>query len=208
MELIRHEMTPRKISRAIQELCRELVPNPEPRFLPVTPIAGAEVLDCFMVVDRHVREHGGSVCYGWQIWEWPGVYIEAEFHAVWRDPGGILRDLTPKQLPFQQILFLPDAARAYDGRQVKNVRRALSPRPEVSAFISACDAEHELMNRGARAYEHGQIRIDGEEARELVAIKEAKIRAYQAIVAGLPRPGRNDPCPCGSGRKFKKCCGR
>jgi len=20
--------------------------------------------------------------------------------------------------------------------------------------------------------------------------------------------GRNDPCPCGSGRKFKKCCGR
>tara|TARA_Y100000782_G_scaffold90970_1_gene99491 strand:+ start:133 stop:582 length:450 start_codon:yes stop_codon:yes gene_type:complete len=21
------------------------------------------------------------------------------------------------------------------------------------------------------------------------------------------KPGRNDPCPCGSGRKFKKCCG-
>ena len=21
-----------------------------------------------------------------------------------------------------------------------------------------------------------------------------------------PRIGRNDPCPCGSGRKFKKCC--
>lgn len=21
-------------------------------------------------------------------------------------------------------------------------------------------------------------------------------------------PGRNDPCPCGSGKKFKKCCGR
>nr|WP_238346205.1 SEC-C metal-binding domain-containing protein [Luteimonas saliphila] len=20
-------------------------------------------------------------------------------------------------------------------------------------------------------------------------------------------PGRNDPCPCGSGRKYKKCCG-
>jgi uncharacterized protein len=22
-----------------------------------------------------------------------------------------------------------------------------------------------------------------------------------------PEPGRNDPCPCGSGRKFKNCCG-
>ena len=24
----------------------------------------------------------------------------------------------------------------------------------------------------------------------------------------LPRVGRNDPCPCGSGKKFKSCCGR
>ena len=23
-----------------------------------------------------------------------------------------------------------------------------------------------------------------------------------------PKVGRNDPCPCGSGRKFKQCCGR
>lgn len=23
-----------------------------------------------------------------------------------------------------------------------------------------------------------------------------------------PRPGRNDVCPCGSGRKYKQCCGR
>ncbi|HEX9887387.1 MAG TPA: SEC-C metal-binding domain-containing protein [Longimicrobiales bacterium] len=28
-----------------------------------------------------------------------------------------------------------------------------------------------------------------------------------AALAG-PRAGRNDPCPCGSGRKFKKCCGK
>jgi len=24
----------------------------------------------------------------------------------------------------------------------------------------------------------------------------------------MPQPGRNDPCPCGSGKKFKKCCGK
>ena len=23
-----------------------------------------------------------------------------------------------------------------------------------------------------------------------------------------PKVGRNDPCPCGSGAKFKKCCGK
>jgi preprotein translocase subunit SecA len=33
--------------------------------------------------------------------------------------------------------------------------------------------------------------------------------------AGKPAPikqalkvGRNDPCPCGSGKKYKKCCGK
>jgi uncharacterized protein len=24
---------------------------------------------------------------------------------------------------------------------------------------------------------------------------------------GSRRPGRNEPCPCGSGRKYKRCCG-
>ena len=27
-------------------------------------------------------------------------------------------------------------------------------------------------------------------------------------VRSAPRVGRNDPCPCGSGKKYKKCCGK
>jgi hypothetical protein len=30
----------------------------------------------------------------------------------------------------------------------------------------------------------------------------------QTIRREAPRVGRNDPCPCGSGKKYKKCCGR
>jgi SEC-C motif len=26
------------------------------------------------------------------------------------------------------------------------------------------------------------------------------------IIRGIPKIGRNDPCPCGSGKKYKKCC--
>ena len=29
-----------------------------------------------------------------------------------------------------------------------------------------------------------------------------------AIATEAERTGRNEPCPCGSGKKFKKCCGR
>jgi len=28
----------------------------------------------------------------------------------------------------------------------------------------------------------------------------------ETIIKGA-QPGRNDPCPCGSGKKYKKCCG-
>jgi hypothetical protein len=29
----------------------------------------------------------------------------------------------------------------------------------------------------------------------------------KAIEPRAPKVGRNDPCPCGSGQKYKKCCG-
>jgi uncharacterized protein YecA (UPF0149 family) len=32
--------------------------------------------------------------------------------------------------------------------------------------------------------------------------------AIKTIIRGKPKVGRNDPCPCGSGKKYKKCCGR
>ena len=28
------------------------------------------------------------------------------------------------------------------------------------------------------------------------------------FVRATPKIGRNEPCPCGSGRKYKKCCGK
>ena len=28
------------------------------------------------------------------------------------------------------------------------------------------------------------------------------------IIRDTPKIGRNDPCICGNGRKFKKCCGK
>jgi preprotein translocase subunit SecA len=27
-------------------------------------------------------------------------------------------------------------------------------------------------------------------------------------ISGTKKPKRNDPCPCGSGKKYKNCCGQ
>ena len=58
-----------------------------------------------------------------------------------------------------------------------------------------------------------QVRLKTEEeakaeqqAREQQAL-EAKMRKEAAAYANM-HIGRNDPCPCGSGKKFKQCHGR
>ena len=35
-----------------------------------------------------------------------------------------------------------------------------------------------------------------------------KTEKAQPIVNDGPKVGRNDPCPCGSGKKYKNCCGK
>jgi uncharacterized protein len=35
----------------------------------------------------------------------------------------------------------------------------------------------------------------------------ASFTAAKNPFAGAPKVGRNDPCPCGSGKKYKRCCG-
>ncbi len=33
-------------------------------------------------------------------------------------------------------------------------------------------------------------------------------QTVKKIQLDTPKVGRNDPCPCGSGKKYKKCCGK
>ncbi|MEJ2038885.1 MAG: YchJ family protein [Desulfosarcinaceae bacterium] len=36
--------------------------------------------------------------------------------------------------------------------------------------------------------------------------KDGKAPQQEQVVRQGPKVGRNDPCPCGSGKKYKKCC--
>ena len=56
-------------------------------------------------------------------------------------------------------------------------------------------------------FDHHEIsqfrKIDGE-----WRFIDGKIIGPAPIRREQPKIGRNDPCPCGSGKKYKKCCGR
>lgn len=43
---------------------------------------------------------------------------------------------------------------------------------------------------------------------ELKAEQAGGVPKVETVVHDGPKIGRNDPCPCGSGKKYKKCCGK
>jgi preprotein translocase subunit SecA len=51
---------------------------------------------------------------------------------------------------------------------------------------------------------------DGKKASDVVseAAAAAEAKAKAKPVRTGPKVGRNDPCPCGSGKKYKQCCGK
>jgi hypothetical protein len=50
------------------------------------------------------------------------------------------------------------------------------------------------------------FKVIPEELRSFINVAEFLMEA--TLHRESPKVGRNDPCPCGSGKKFKKCCGK
>jgi preprotein translocase subunit SecA len=68
-------------------------------------------------------------------------------------------------------------------------------RPPRGVSTSVDDLEEAFQRRKRRELE--QARMAGAGDRQPV----------QQVVRTSAKVGRNDPCPCGSGKKYKKCCG-
>ena len=60
---------------------------------------------------------------------------------------------------------------------------------------------------GSVSEERGSESAAAEAAMGAVAAAMASSRA-STVPGGVPKVGRNEPCPCGSGKKYKQCHGR
>lgn len=58
-------------------------------------------------------------------------------------------------------------------------------------------AQHEEVESAYELIEGNEERAEGD---DLPKVAQKPVRVEE-------KPGRNDPCPCGSGRKYKNCCG-
>lgn len=201
-----HAVTPASNFPQLTDLCRELAgAGVMPEYVHSQPLEDMPSKECFPIVESHVGVHGGEMVIGWVFWEMPGQYVEAEFHAVWKQPDGSLLDIAPRDEPTQCVLFLPDPLRSYEGRQVNNQRRLIRNDPVIAEFFAACDQEFEFTNRGERAGQHGALLLEGDDATEFMRIQQRKMGLFIQLQNTRPLMGPYSPCWCGSGKKIRWC---
>ncbi|ENW78683.1 hypothetical protein F909_03645 [Acinetobacter sp. ANC 3929] len=162
--------------------------------------------ECFPLVDQYVQEHGGERINGWSLWEQPNLFIEAEFHAIWKSQEGDYLDLNYRPNKTENILFLPQLDLIYEGFQRNNIRLPLTNNRNVHDFLKVKDYEYEFNNRGNRKLVHGEVHIT-----DPLELREYENLMHALFILGLElnkliKPLTNyDPCICGSGKKAKWC---
>ena len=84
-------------------------------------------------------------------------------------------------------------------RTVNAVRVSLQPRQQRPAGQPRIEATHHSPSSVLSNVPRGEVRTN------VTAASQAQGTTY---VRSQPKVGRNDPCPCGSGKKYKHCCGK
>lgn len=64
--------------------------------------------------------------------------------------------------------------------------------------VEKVEEQHRKSENSPRQYQHEEAEHVGGEAPQNAT----------AMARSEPKVGRNDPCPCGSGQKYKQCCGK
>lgn len=192
----------------VQRFCAGIVPDAAPIAMAIRAEPACEPLDCFGNVRRKVQRVGGAIRFGWSIWEWPSVYIEAEHHAVYEGPDGSLIDVTPPADDWTMSrTFLPDSSAVYDfeneGVRRDNHRLALSSDPLIEQFFQTAREFNRVMSSIPGV---GEVSVDMPTARKLQAIQNENNRLLFGLLMKYTPKGA--PCFCGSGAKFKRCHGK
>jgi hypothetical protein len=190
-----HITVPAEISDQVRQFAIEKVgPGTEPQFVSITPEKGCKVADCFLNVQKKVVKEGGRIQFGWALWEWPGLYFEAEHHAVYVTPDDSrFVDITPSEFGLTKRLFVPDDAATYDfdneGILRDNLRFALIDDPLIDDLFKAA-ARRVAFKNGLPGV--GMIAIHASEDKALQNLENRVARASQAL-AEKYMPGYRRP---------------
>ena len=150
-------------------------------------------------VRARIEIDGGAIRFGWRLWEWPGILLTAERHAVWEEPGGTLVDIGPAVTDDAVTLFAPDASEHPPGGRYRVLHVSPDRSQDIADRIAA-------LKPGQRAYEERRAAKAGKSLQDWIGVKSFTdtlpeaipgfIAACEAFTAKLTRlPDLIEPRP-------------
>jgi preprotein translocase subunit SecA len=76
------------------------------------------------------------------------------------------------------------------------------------AELEAAERQRLRAQAGRMQFQHPETGGFGADEEAAQALAQAEVGEGVLMRAAGPKVGRNDPCPCGSGKKFKQCHGQ
>ncbi|RZJ18614.1 MAG: hypothetical protein EON91_04605 [Brevundimonas sp.] len=173
--------------------------------VPVAPSPWAKPLCCFHNVSNHLEASQGGIVFGWALWTWPGVNIEAIHHAVWRSTDGALVDITPPPLQVASVTFIEDQDALFDVNDVladakPTMTHWMTSSLAAQAYRAAYE-DYNYLDRTTGEY----LKKHGERWHRAGEQRSAARAALILELAGACASG--DMCFCRSQQTFANCCG-
>ncbi len=155
----------------------------------------AEKFFLLQVLDQHWKEHLAAMDYLRQ-----GIYLRG------------YAQVQPKQ-EFQREAFIL-FRRMLDEVKAEVVQRLARIRIQSEEEVEALEEQQRRdAQRRALEFQHAESAGIAAPATAMpgqggAGVAEAMPQVQTPVVRDQPKIGRNDPCPCGSGRKYKQCHGK
>jgi uncharacterized protein YecA (UPF0149 family) len=155
----------------------------------------------------------------------PPVETEAESEETLEETGAESLDMSGVDLSkidmSQLAEMLPKGMKLPPGMGIKQLQEMMeSPQGKIMADLTAFCQEQgidmaamndpkQIQDLEAQWKETPRPAFDGKTPSEVLGEEASLVpKKVETFRRDEPRVGRNDPCPCGSGKKYKKCCGR
>jgi preprotein translocase subunit SecA len=144
----------------------------------------------------HLKEGIGLRGYGQKD---PLVEYKKESYVIFEEMMDRVEDETLRYLFFLQPASVESMPMPFEPVE--------EPEEEESEEEAATDGVQRAAAQGSMLdFTKNILRKKDREMAELQFAGGGTATAQQPVIKGQ-KVGRNDPCPCGSGKKYKKCCG-
>ena len=150
----------------------------------------AEKFFLLQVLDQYWKEHLAAMDYLRQ-----GIYLRG------------YAQVQPKQEFKRESFILFE--RMLDEVKAEVVQRLARIRIQSQAEVEAMEErQRQDAERRALEFQHAETVSVAASAAQAAGVADAIPQSHTPVTRDQPKVGRNDPCPCGSGKKYKQCHGR